>query len=81
MKSRPKRTSLQVEFLKQAVDRARKSFELSQESIYEGQGLPLEALQSMKALEEVEALYLRSSAKRNLSQLYLLVATGDEIEL
>jgi outer membrane protein TolC len=73
--------SKQVEFLKQAVDRARKSFELSQESIYEGQGLPLEALQSMKTLEEVEALYLRSSAKRNLSQLYLLVATGDEIEL
>ena len=73
--------SKQVEFLKQAVDRARKSYELSQESIYEGQGLPLEALQAMKALEEVEALYLATSAKRNLSQLYLLVATGDEIEL
>ncbi|MDA1066063.1 MAG: TolC family protein [Verrucomicrobia bacterium] len=73
--------SKQVEFLKLAVDRARKSYELSQESIYAGQGLPLEALQAMKALEEVESLYLATSAKRNLSQLYLLVATGDEIEL
>ncbi|MDG2169870.1 MAG: TolC family protein [Opitutales bacterium] len=71
----------QVEFLKEAVDRARKAFELSQDRIYEGQGLPLEALQAMKALEQVESLYLNVSAQRNLSQLYLLAATGDEIEL
>jgi outer membrane protein TolC len=70
----------QVEFLKEAVDRARNAFELGQERIYENQGLPLEALQAMKALEEVEALYLSASAQRNLSQLYLLAATGDEIE-
>ena len=71
----------QVEFLRKAVDRARRAYELSQERIYENQGLPLEALQAMKALEEVESLYLVASAQRNLSQLYLLAATGDEIEL
>ena len=71
----------QAEFLKAAVDRARRAYELSNERIYEGQGLPLEVLQAMKALEEVEMLYLMVSAKRNLSQLYLLAATGDELEL
>jgi outer membrane protein TolC len=71
----------QVEFLKEAVDRARNAFELSLDRIYENQGLPLEALQAMKALAEVESLYLNASAQRNLSQLYLLAATGDEIEL
>ncbi len=69
----------QVEFLRQAVDRARNSFELSQERIYANQGLPLEALQAMKALAEVESLYLAASAQRNLSQLYLLAATGEEV--
>ncbi len=71
----------QVEFLKEAVDRARNSFQLSLDRIYEGQGLPLEALQAMKALEQVESMYLNASAQRNLSQLYLLAATGDEIQL
>jgi len=70
----------QVEFLKRAVDRARKAFELSQERIFENQGLPLEALQAMNALEEVELLYLNASAQKNFSQLYLLTATGDEIK-
>ena len=74
-------TSKQAEFLKQAVARARKAFELSQERIFEKQGLPLEALQAIKALEEAESLYLNASAQRNLSQLYLLAATGDEIKL
>lgn len=72
-------TGKQVKFLQLAVDRARKAFELSQERIFEGQGLPLEALQAMKALEEVESLYLNASTQRNLSQLYLLAATGDEV--
>jgi outer membrane protein TolC len=70
----------QVEFLKKAVERARKAFELSQERIFENQGLPLEALQAMNALEEVELLYLNASAQKNFSQLYLLTATGDEIK-
>ncbi|MCB1124064.1 MAG: TolC family protein [Verrucomicrobiae bacterium] len=69
----------QLEFLKQAVDRARKAYELSIERIYENQGLPLEALQAMNTLAEVEALYLSASAQRNLSQLYLLAATGEEV--
>lgn len=71
----------QVGFLKEAVDRARNAYKLSLERIYENQGLPLEALQAMKVLQEVEALYLNASAQRNLSQLYLLVATGDEFDV
>jgi outer membrane protein TolC len=71
----------QVEFLKQAVDRARKAFQLSQDRIFENQGLPLEALQAMQALAQVESMYLNASAQRNLSQLYLIAATGEEVEL
>lgn len=72
-------TGRQLEFLRRAVDRARTAYSLSIERIYENQGLPLEALQAMETLAEVEALFLSASAQRNLAQLYLLAATGEEI--
>ncbi len=61
---------------KRAIDSARRAFDLSNERIYENQGLPLEALQSMKALAEAEALYLDIAAKYNLAQFRLRAATG-----
>ena len=61
---------------KRAIDSARRAFDLSNERIYENQGLPLEALQSMKALAEAETLYLDIAAKYNLAQFRLRAATG-----
>jgi outer membrane protein TolC len=66
----------QLDLAKRAVDSARKSYELSNERIFEHQGLPLEALQSIKALAEAEALHLSIAAKYNLAQLKLLSASG-----
>ena len=69
----------QLELLRQAVDHARSSYRLSQERIFENQGLPLEALQAMKTLAEVEAMHLSAAAQRNMAQLYLLAATGNDV--
>lgn len=65
---------------KQAVDRARSAYELDCERVFENQGLPLEALQSIKALAEAESLYLAAAAQSNVSQLRLFAATGGQWE-
>ncbi|VGO20059.1 TolC family protein [Pontiella sulfatireligans] len=66
----------QLGLAKRAVDSARKSYELNNERIFENSGLPLEALQSVKALAEAESLYLAVATKYNMSQLRLVSATG-----
>jgi outer membrane protein len=66
----------QIALVRRAVDSARKSYELNNERIHENMGLPLEALQSMKALAEAESLYLAIATKYNLAQLRLVSATG-----
>ncbi len=65
-----------LDLSKRAVDSARKSYELSAERVFENQGLPLEALQSINALAEAEALYLDIATRHNLAQLKLATATG-----
>ena len=69
----------QLGLAKRAVDSARKSYELNSERIFENQGLPLEALQSIKALSEAESLYLAIAAKYNLAQLRLVSSTGQKL--
>jgi outer membrane protein TolC len=66
----------QLALAKRAVDSARKSYELNTERIFENNGLPLEALQSIKALAEAESLYLDIATKLNMAQLRLVSATG-----
>jgi outer membrane protein TolC len=61
---------------KQTINSARRAFVLNNERIHENQGLPLEALQSMKVLAEAETLYLDIAAKYNLAQFRLQAATG-----
>ncbi|MDZ8120153.1 TolC family protein [Pontiella agarivorans] len=75
-----KSAARQIDLAKRAVDRARKSYELNSERIFENQGLPLEALQSIRALADAESLYLATAAKYNMAQLRLLSATGNELE-
>ncbi|VGO11663.1 hypothetical protein PDESU_00208 [Pontiella desulfatans] len=65
-----------LDLAKRAVDGARKSYDLNLERVFENQGLPLEALQSIKALAEAEGLYLNVATQYNLAQLRLVSATG-----
>ncbi len=70
----------QLDLSRRAVDSARKSYELNRERIFENQGLPLEALQSVKALAEAKSLYLAIATKYNLAQLRLVSATVKGLE-
>jgi len=70
----------QLDLTRRAVDSARRSYELNNERIFENQGLPLEGLQSMKALAEAESLYLAVATKYNLSQLRLASSTGQGLQ-
>ena len=47
--------------------------------MFENQGLPLEALQSMRMLEDTEKLMVRATARYNLAQLRLLTVSGRTI--
>lgn len=71
----------QLDLSKRAVKSARKSYELNSERIYENNGLPLETLQSIKALAEAESLYLAIATKYNLAQLRLLSAAGQNLNV
>ena len=70
----------QLDLARRAVDSARRSYELNNERIFENQGLPLEALQSMRALAEAESLYLAVATKYNLSQFRLASSTGQGLQ-
>lgn len=66
----------QVETAESAIARARDSYERNVDRIREGQGLPIEVLQSIQALEESQRAYLRAVADYNRSQLQLQWALG-----
>lgn len=72
-------TTRQLEILRQGVSRARKSYELSRERIFENQGLPLEALSAFQSLTRMETLYAQTVARYNQAQFFLLMATGQFI--
>lgn len=66
----------QVELTQQAIAHARDSYARHMERIREGQGLPIEALQAIQALENAERAYLRAVTSYNRSQLQLQWALG-----
>jgi outer membrane protein TolC len=66
----------QVELTQQAIAHARDSYVRHMERIKEGQGLPIEALQAIQALENSERAYLRAVTAYNRSQLQLQWALG-----
>ena len=66
----------QVEVTQTAIARARDSYGRNIDRIRDGQGLPIEVLQAIQALEASERAYLRSVADYNRSQLQLQWALG-----
>lgn len=66
----------QVEMAQTAIARARDSYQRNIDRIRDGQGLPIEVLQAIQALEASERAYLRAVADYNRSQLQLQWALG-----
>jgi outer membrane protein TolC len=64
----------------QAVDSAESSYRRNLERIQNGQGLPLEALQSLQALAAARREFSRSIADYNIAQMNLQRATGFRTE-
>ncbi len=61
----------QVEMAQTAIARARDSYQRNIDRIRDGQGLPIEVLQAIQALEASERAYLRAVVDYNRSQLQL----------
>ncbi|MFM7059489.1 MAG: TolC family protein [Planctomycetota bacterium] len=70
----------QMETAVQAVDSAELSYQKNLVRIQNGQGLPLEALQSLQALAVARREYARSIADYNIAQLTLQRAAGFSTE-
>jgi len=70
----------QMETALQAVESAEQSYRRNLERIHNGQGLPLEALQSLQALAAARREYARSIADFNIAQLTLQRALGGRVE-
>jgi outer membrane protein TolC len=66
----------QVEIAQTAIARARDSYQRNMDRIRDGQGLPIEVLQAIQALEASQRAYLRAAADYNRSQLQLQWALG-----
>jgi outer membrane protein TolC len=66
----------QLEIAQEAVLAARASYDRNRDRIQEGEGLPLEALQSIQALAQAEREYLRVVTDYNLAQFSLQRALG-----
>ncbi len=70
----------QVEMAQTAIGRARDSYQRNSDRIRDQQGLPIEVLQSIQALEASERAYLRAVADYNRAQLQLQWALGWPVE-
>jgi outer membrane protein TolC len=66
----------QMEMAQAAITSARDSYQRNIERIRNGQGLPIEVLQSIQALETSQRTYLNAVADYNRAQLQLQWALG-----
>jgi outer membrane protein TolC len=66
----------QIALMERAIAYAQSSFDLNLERIRDGEGLPLEVLQSVQALETARRTYLRAVIDYNQSQFRLQWALG-----
>jgi outer membrane protein TolC len=66
----------QVEMAQTAIGRAQDSYQRNIDRIRDGQGLPIEALQAIQALETAQRTYLRAVVDYNRAQLQLQWALG-----
>jgi outer membrane protein TolC len=75
-----KHSKNQLDLLSKAVEQARQAYELTRERVFENKGMPMEAMQSMRMLEDAEKMMLRTVARYNLAQLQLLTVSGNSID-
>lgn len=68
--------SEQIKLMQRAIESAQSSFDLNLARIRDGQGLPLEVLQSVQALETSRRTYLRAVIDHNQAQFRLQWALG-----
>jgi outer membrane protein TolC len=66
----------QIEISKEAVQAANDSSEKNWERIRNGQGLPIEALQSIQALATAQREYIRAVSEYNIAQFTLQRSLG-----
>jgi outer membrane protein TolC len=66
----------QIETAQSAVKAAQQSYARNRQRINEGQGLPIEFLQSLQALDQAQREYLRSVSDYNVAQFRLHHALG-----
>ena len=67
---------LQIESTQTGIERARDSYRRNIDRIRDGEGLPIEALQSIQALETAQRAYMRAVIDYNRAQLQLQWALG-----
>ncbi|MBD3675241.1 MAG: TolC family protein [Planctomycetaceae bacterium] len=65
-----------VEITRQAIKTAQNSYERNVRRIRDGQGLPIEVLQSLRALEDASRAYLKAVTEYNQAQFRLQWALG-----
>lgn len=70
----------QVETAQVAIGRARDSYQRNFDRIRDGQGLPIEVLQAIQALEASQRAYLQAVADYNRSQFQLQWALGWQVD-
>lgn len=75
-RSQVKSRKHQIETARAAVKAARQSYARNRQRINEGQGLPIEFMQSLQALDQAQREYLRSVTDFNVAQFRLHHALG-----
>ncbi|MEX0729036.1 MAG: TolC family protein [Planctomycetaceae bacterium] len=70
----------QIELAQNGITAARESYRRNSERITDGQGLPIETLQSLQALDQAQRQYVRAVADYNRAQFRLHRALGWPIE-
>lgn len=74
--SRVRNRSRQIEITQRAIEVAENSYRRNVSRIRDGEGLPLEALQSVQALEQAQRAYLQAVVDHNQAQFQLQYALG-----
>ncbi len=65
-----------IELCQRSIESAKHSYERNLQRIRDGQGLPIETLQSLQALEQSQLAYLRAVVEYNRAQFQLQWAMG-----
>jgi outer membrane protein TolC len=68
-----------IDITQEAIESAQNSYQRNLSRIRDGQGLPLEVLQSLRALEEAHRAYLKAVVQYNQAQFQLQWALGWQV--